>query len=104
MWSGTAPECIVIYPPHACATRVLGLSVCLSLFCHHAQGDNKGAIPIGSALHWLDLKFGDFRMRKLCVKTSEKMNKGLLTSTASARSVYFEGTRSCNEGRASTPA
>ena len=65
----------LILRTHAYLVRV---SVCLSLFYHHAQGDNKRSIPIGSALHWLDLKFGDFRMRKLCVKTSEKMTKAYL--------------------------
>ena len=53
----------VINPRRAYTARVtvLGLSVCYHVFCHHVQGDNKRAIPIGSALHWLDFKFGDFR-------------------------------------------
>ena len=46
--------------PFVCLLSVC-LSVCYHVFCHHAQGDNKRAIPIGSAPHWLDFKFVDFR-------------------------------------------
>ena len=38
-----------------------GLSVCYYVFGHHEQWDNKRAIPKGSALHWLDYEFGEFR-------------------------------------------
>ena len=60
-------------------------AVCYRIFCHHAQGDNKRVIPIGSALHWLDVKFGDVRkstaFKSYGVKPSQKaimqMNTGL---------------------------
>ena len=38
----------------------LCLSVCYHVICHHAQGDNKSAISICSAPHWLDFKLAIF--------------------------------------------
>ena len=38
------------------------LSVCYHVICHHAQQDDKSAVPKVSALHWLDFKSGDFRI------------------------------------------
>ena len=44
------------------AQRVLVcVSACVHVFCHCAQQGGQESIPTGSALHWLDLKNGDFR-------------------------------------------
>ena len=76
------------------------LCVCYHVFCHHAQRDNKIAIPTGSFLHWLDFKNSDFRRSIYCVLNlwrENQVNKPI-------SSVYLGGKRSHNEGRVSTPA
>ena len=76
------------------------LCVCYHVFYHHAQRDNKIAIPTGSFLHWLDFKNSDFRRSIYCVLNlwrENQVNKPI-------SSVYLRGKRSYNEGHVSTPA
>ena len=86
-----------------------GLSVCYHVFCHHAQRHNKRAMVNGSALHWLDFKFGEFRKSTAFKGYGvDKANSTDLhvhdVTTRSACSAYLRGTRNCNAGRVSTLA
>ena len=97
----------------ACSSYIPGLCVCLCvcLLPRFLPQTGQKATPTGFALHSLDFKFGDCRkstsFKSYGVKTKSTSqyyaNQYLPTSIGSARSVYLEGIRSHNEGRASTP-